>query len=86
MFRDLIQEAYGAMQYNRGYTPGHAEHGEGGAPAVMAHGIVGFLEQVSKHRSINSWVDQFAQLHISKPPYSCLSASTGSSRAALFAG
>ena len=34
-----------------GDTPGHAQHGERGAAPVVAHGVVGFLEQVAHHRA-----------------------------------
>jgi len=49
-------------------APRHTEHGKCRTPAIVAHGCVGFLEQIAKH------------------VYSCLSASTGCSKAAFRAG
>ena len=35
--------AVGKQHDDGGDSPGHAEHGEGGAAPVVAHGVVGFL-------------------------------------------
>ena len=37
------------QQHNRGYSPSHAEHGQGGAPPVMLHGAIGLLKQITEH-------------------------------------
>jgi hypothetical protein len=41
--------AVGEKHDDGGDAPGHAQHGEGGAAPVVAHGIVGLLEQVADH-------------------------------------
>src|SRR5439155_15850055 len=42
--------AISQQQDDRGYTPSHAKHGEGGAPTVVLHSAVGFVEQITEHR------------------------------------
>ncbi len=41
--------AVGQKHYDRGDSPGHAQHGESGAAAVVAHCAVSFLQQVTEH-------------------------------------
>src|SRR5579864_219463 len=41
----------GQQNDDGGNAPGHAKHGEGGAAAVVAHGAVGFAEQIARHKS-----------------------------------
>ena len=36
-----------------GDAPGHAQHGERSAAAVVPHGAVGFAEQITEHMKIN---------------------------------
>ena len=58
---------------HRGDAPGHAEHGERGAAAIVPHGAVSFASKSREH-------------HVYIHFYSCRSASTGCSIAALRAG
>src|SRR5208337_735578 len=69
--------AVGKQQDNRGYAPGHAEHGQSGAAAAIPHGSVGFGQQITQHRFNPGQI---------RGDYSCRSASTGGSMAALRAG
>ena len=41
--------AVGEQHHYRGDAPGHAEHGQRAAAAVVTHRLIGFLEQVVKH-------------------------------------
>jgi len=45
--------AVGKEHDHRGDAPGHAQHGERGAPPIVAHGVVGLLEQVAHHKICN---------------------------------
>src|SRR5208337_580133 len=45
--------AVGEKHDHGGDAPGHAQHGEGSAAPVMAHGVVGLVEQVADHRICN---------------------------------
>src|SRR5678815_1905646 len=65
--------AVSKQQDDCGYAPSHAEHGESGAPTVVLHSAIGLSEQIPEHR-------------LSPKFYSCRSASTGCSMAALRAG
>src|SRR5207245_3289014 len=43
--------AVGEKHNDGGNPPSHAQHGERRAPPVVAHGVVGLLEQVANHKS-----------------------------------
>ena len=49
--------AIGEQHDHRGDAPGHAQHGQCRAAAVVTHGAVSFTEQITKHiRSIGNFV------------------------------
>ena len=41
--------AVGEQQHNRGDAPGHADHGDGGAAAIVEHRLPGLSEDVFQH-------------------------------------
>ena len=48
--------AVSQQHHHGGDAPGHAQHGEGGAAAIVPHGAVGFSEQITEHRSLGNCV------------------------------
>src|SRR5262249_37335980 len=80
--------AVGEQQHNGCDAPGHAKHCEQGFAEVMSHGAVGLNEDVPAEKCTMSAMASALRNHnyIWRVHYSLLSASTGSSNAALRAG
>ena len=83
------------QQHDRGNAPGHADHGDGCAPAVVYHRLPGLAENVSQHEStyglrpaaIGRGLKVRTRLVAANfKAYSFRRASIGSSAAALLAG
>ena len=70
--------AVSQQQNHRGNAPGHAQHGEQRAAAVVFQRVESLCAQIAQH--------SYSELTSLEIVYSCRSASTGGSSAALRAG